>query len=102
MTVIKFNDVLAKDEVIIAHKVIKSSKSPLSILIWEGLQHADYEGLLPKGYIKRVRNGHISPVTAKKFLNKLYKEGKMTVSFAIKPIPNQTNKYVVAVTTKVA
>lgn len=51
---------------------IGHSNTPIDrLLVWYNLKACDYNGLLPKGYLTKVRNGHISYNAAKNYVKKV-------------------------------
>lgn len=96
---VSVNFILPKSAVIVSHKVVRSSKPIASILTWEGLLYANSEGLLPKGYLTRCRNGHVSLASAKAYLLKLDAKSPMPITLYITTVPNQNNMYCVVYAT---
>lgn len=90
---IKFD--MKKGECIVHHEIVKSSKDPKCILLYKTLCYLDIEGLLPKGYLTKIKNGKINYDSAFKYCKNIYKNYEVPIYYSLMPTKKIPNQYIV-------
>ncbi len=93
--------IIPKDAKIVmaVHVNIKEGKSIEGYMIYKALILMNQMGLLPKGYLTRVKNGHIKLSTAIKKVKSVMKEGRFPYNMCAKHLGNDRYTVVLYKTT---
>ena len=92
-TTFKFD--MKEGECIVHHEIVKSSKDPKFILLYKTLCYLDIEGLLPKGYLTKIKNGKINYDSALKYCKNIYKNNNIPIYYSLMPTKKAENQYIV-------